>query len=301
MASSMDLAYSSTTFEMQQDHQFTEKAMFYENWYPAQAVHPFQASDHVAPSSWPSHWSSYPSQHMHSSSYDRDDLSPSPSPQGASFNCNRSNNVSKPSLLSWPIECFVTNNPMHANNDSELVQSTFAPIPPHTPELLYTSSSTDESANVFDIQFGQSLQGSSYLGDNRFSSDSPPSSCSPSPLPKRRSMPISTEAIKHLQQDTRTPSPSLESNSPSPADYRRRFPCLLPGCERRFTSRYTLKVHMEAHKPKPEGFLPLHSGLLRAILSAARSPSSRSRKARKNMRVPLRRVWSLLLDQKDVG
>ncbi|KAJ3863916.1 hypothetical protein EV359DRAFT_42114 [Lentinula novae-zelandiae] len=50
----------------------------------------------------------------------------------------------------------------------------------------------------------------------------------------------------------RTPSPPSDSGSSSHSDHRRRFPCLLAGCSRRFTSQYTLKVHMEAHKPKPK-------------------------------------------------
>jgi hypothetical protein len=41
---------------------------------------------------------------------------------------------------------------------------------------------------------------------------------------------------------------------------RRRFACLVPGCARRFTSQYTLKVHMEAHKPKPRTSFPCTLG-----------------------------------------
>jgi hypothetical protein len=41
---------------------------------------------------------------------------------------------------------------------------------------------------------------------------------------------------------------------------RRRFACLMPGCARRFTSQYTLKVHMEAHKPKPRTIFPCTLG-----------------------------------------
>jgi len=64
----------------------------------------------------------------------------------------------------------------------------------------------------------------------------------------------------------RTPSPASSSSSTPgsryiPAsDHRRRFPCLLPGCDRRFTSQYTLKVHMEAHKPKPKVTFPCTHG-----------------------------------------
>ena len=56
----------------------------------------------------------------------------------------------------------------------------------------------------------------------------------------------------------RTPSPPSETGSHS--DHRRKFPCLLAGCERRFTSQYTLKVHMEAHKPKPKVSFPCTHG-----------------------------------------
>lgn len=41
---------------------------------------------------------------------------------------------------------------------------------------------------------------------------------------------------------------------------RRRFPCMVIGCERKFTSQYTLKVHMEAHKPKPRVSFPCTEG-----------------------------------------
>jgi hypothetical protein len=43
-------------------------------------------------------------------------------------------------------------------------------------------------------------------------------------------------------------------------DQRRRFSCLTPGCTRRFTSQYTLKVHMDAHKPKPRTSFPCTLG-----------------------------------------
>ncbi|KAF9554240.1 hypothetical protein CPC08DRAFT_713079 [Agrocybe pediades] len=60
-------------------------------------------------------------------------------------------------------------------------------------------------------------------------------------------------------------SSSSRSGSPSkpevdPQQQRRRFPCVIIGCERRFTSQYTLKVHMEAHKPKPRSSFPCTLG-----------------------------------------
>jgi hypothetical protein len=41
---------------------------------------------------------------------------------------------------------------------------------------------------------------------------------------------------------------------------KRRFPCEMPGCVRRFTSQYTLKVHMQAHRPKPKVSFPCTEG-----------------------------------------
>jgi uncharacterized Zn-finger protein len=68
-----------------------------------------------------------------------------------------------------------------------------------------------------------------------------------------------------LDPETRpSPSKSRESsparNEVDPQQQRRRFPCLILGCERRFTSQYTLKVHMEAHKPKPRTSFPCTLG-----------------------------------------
>ncbi|KAJ7588516.1 hypothetical protein C8J56DRAFT_785411 [Mycena floridula] len=62
---------------------------------------------------------------------------------------------------------------------------------------------------------------------------------------------------KSLRTKSRDPSPTSEA---AQQNARRRFPCLLPGCERRFTSQYTLKVHMEAHKPKPRVSFPCTLG-----------------------------------------
>lgn len=41
---------------------------------------------------------------------------------------------------------------------------------------------------------------------------------------------------------------------------RRRFPCPIPDCNRRFTSQYTLKVHVKAHRPKPRPCFPCTLG-----------------------------------------
>ena len=57
-------------------------------------------------------------------------------------------------------------------------------------------------------------------------------------------------------------SPQSHLVSPTEKDYdhRRRFRCLHPQCTRRFTSQYTLKVHMDAHRAKPRVPLPCTLG-----------------------------------------
>lgn len=53
---------------------------------------------------------------------------------------------------------------------------------------------------------------------------------------------------------------SSNSDSGRDTDHHRRFRCVKPGCGRRFTSQYTLKVHTEAHKAKPRVSLPCTLG-----------------------------------------
>jgi hypothetical protein len=78
--------------------------------------------------------------------------------------------------------------------------------------------------------------------NSSFWSSSPPSS--------------STSSLDLEKQREPSPDPSDHDNGAS----RRRFACLLPGCTRRFTSQYTLKVHMDAHKPKPRSSFPCTLG-----------------------------------------
>jgi len=84
-------------------------------------------------------------------------------------------------------------------------------------------------------------------------SHSPKSSLSHSPSPSCSSL-----DVEHIKVSaSREPSPRLDVD---PQQQRRRFPCLIIGCDRRFTSQYTLKVHMEAHKPKPRVSFPCTLG-----------------------------------------
>ncbi|SJL08291.1 uncharacterized protein ARMOST_11654 [Armillaria ostoyae] len=143
-------------------------------------------------------------------------------------------NTAQTQPSSWP--------PMSAvspffSPDSSGAWSSFASLSSEmTPDLLFSSpSALDDCPNVFDIQFGRSL----HQQKQREPEPQPPPR-----FPEQFSSP-----------QLRTP-PSINKSSPNPssqdnASSRRRHPCLIPGCQRRFTSQYTLKVHMQAHKPKP--------------------------------------------------
>ena len=119
-----------------------------------------------------------------------------------------------------------------------------------------------EFTNPFEFDFTTSLphqfpSTSTSTSTSTFPSDhrttSPPGSFSKSPSP--------TPSCSSLDPTDIKSSPSRGS-SPlrTESDHRRRFPCLIIGCERRFTSQYTLKVHMEAHKPKPRSSFPCTLG-----------------------------------------
>jgi len=82
---------------------------------------------------------------------------------------------------------------------------------------------------------------------------SPESSVTHYPSPSRPGLDVVDKKKRSKLRDD-SPSRSAENNA------RRRFPCLIIGCERRFTSQYTLKVHMEAHKPKARVSFPCTLG-----------------------------------------
>lgn len=90
-------------------------------------------------------------------------------------------------------------------------------------------------------------------------SRSAPPSCSSSPR-------VPGTLVGYLEVPTATTDGSM-SREQSPAqsendssDTRRKYPCLIEGCARRFTSQYTLRVHVEAHKPKPKQSFPCQLG-----------------------------------------
>jgi hypothetical protein len=131
--------------------------------------------------------------------------------------------------------------------------------PSHQDQSLASPSSPlqlNEYFNIFDFDFSTSVP-------NEFFPSSEPPSRQPSPLPSsspRKSShvtmsrsPRNREVFDLVSQ--RSPSPSTNDSG-----QKRRFPCLILGCARRFTSQYTLKVHMQAHKPKPRVSFPCTQG-----------------------------------------
>lgn len=137
---------------------------------------------------------------------------------------------------------------------------------------LSTNYSQD-SMNIFDVTFGQSLdsgsQYDSYYGNSPLhlggsSSSSSSYSMSP-PLPHEmpllmQPLPSAPISMPVAASSSTTTTASSRASKADANSHRRRFPCLTPGCVRRFTSQYTLKVHMEAHKPKPRVTFPCTMG-----------------------------------------
>jgi len=90
------------------------------------------------------------------------------------------------------------------------------------------------------------------------------SSSAPSPRDSSPSLPAVIEFTENpYSRDSSPTNPNNTYYDPSltpEQNQRRRFSCTIPGCVRRFTSQYTLKVHLEAHRPKPRVSLPCTMG-----------------------------------------
>lgn len=176
--------------------------------------------------------------------------------------------INKP--LSWPMDYFSPAGgevmsdpflPLTPDRKSKHISSIYPQI--HAFLVLYTTSSigsVEETINVFDMDFGAAIDSTNSFPELEHSShesrhihfqvsESASSSRLYSSMPVRR---------PSRRSPVRTLSPHSETGFYS--DHRRKFLCLLPGCERRFTSQYTLKVHMEAHKPKPKVSYPCTHG-----------------------------------------
>ncbi|KAF9445792.1 hypothetical protein P691DRAFT_795293 [Macrolepiota fuliginosa MF-IS2] len=132
--------------------------------------------------------------------------------------------------------------------------------------VLSPPPSLAEFANIFDFDFNTSLpndipstSSSQWLqvpGQHLHPSHQQhflPLSC---PSPAQSS--TSAEGSESRPARSRESSPNQSDNDQN--NPRRRYPCLILGCTRRFTSQYTLKVHMEAHKPKPRVSFPCTLG-----------------------------------------
>ncbi|KAK0189719.1 hypothetical protein F5146DRAFT_1122206 [Armillaria mellea] len=128
--------------------------------------------------------------------------------------------------------------------DSSGAWSSFASLSTEmTPDLLFSSpSALDDCPNVFDIQFGRSLHQQQKQRE--------PEPQPPPRFPEEFSS-GQLRAPPSINNSNIIVKSSLNPSSQDNASSRRRHPCLIPGCQRRFTSQYTLKVHMQAHKPKP--------------------------------------------------
>lgn len=103
---------------------------------------------------------------------------------------------------------------------------------------------SDYSQNIFDANFAESFTLHSSPRSSRYSpSLSSASASSSSPSPQR--LDLSPESFTMDLAPTLPPTASKPTSSAA----RRRFPCSF--CTKKMTSQYTLRVHLEAHKPKP--------------------------------------------------
>jgi hypothetical protein len=149
-------------------------------------------------------------------------------------------NVSPSGGSMYSSPSYMSDSRSHMHTLSPLISITSSDSPRSDSAVL---SPRNEFSNVFDFDYG----GSSLSTQSSWS----PLSTSPSP---------SRSSIEPAESNpSRSREPSPVHNETEKQD-RRRFPCLILGCSRRFTSQYTLKVHMEAHKPKPRVSFPCTEG-----------------------------------------
>jgi hypothetical protein len=87
-----------------------------------------------------------------------------------------------------------------------------------------------------------------------------PQSTKLAPFSSSRPSPLAS-STNSLEAPSEAVSPTVTlSHDRHSGDQRHRFRCLKSECNRRFTSQYTLKVHMDAHKAKPRVVLPCTLG-----------------------------------------
>ncbi|KAF9039369.1 hypothetical protein BJ165DRAFT_1497768 [Panaeolus papilionaceus] len=138
-----------------------------------------------------------------------------------------------------------------------------SPRSEHSGLSLSPQPNASEFATAFNFDFTTSLphefpstSSSPFSSPSLHTTHSPKSSKSHSPSLSCSSLDVD---VKLPISKSRDSSPG-QSEKEAQQQQRRRFPCLILGCERRFTSQYTLKVHMEAHKPKPRSSFPCTLG-----------------------------------------
>ncbi|KDR66166.1 hypothetical protein GALMADRAFT_259627 [Galerina marginata CBS 339.88] len=172
-------------------------------------------------------------------------------------------------LFSWPYEATAGYDSSFSTlPEPSTFSNTFSPsfsvvsCSPRSESLsLSPQPNLHEYSNAFNFNFTTSMphQFPSSSSSSSWSQalpmgHSPRSSISHSPTASCSSL-DTNEAKPTVSRD-----PSPVRAEVDPQQQRRRFPCVIIGCERRFTSQYTLKVHMEAHKPKPRSSFPCTLG-----------------------------------------
>jgi hypothetical protein len=131
-------------------------------------------------------------------------------------------------------------------------------------EAWQQSSSVQGSPSNSILPFSDDLlfsQTELYPNNPEVVSHSPASS---SASPAMRFCNFVPEMLAHNSSDTDEDHDSEYSqtqNSPGrQGAKRRRYPCNFAGCARRFTSRYTLRIHQEAHRPKEKALFRCSAG-----------------------------------------
>ncbi|KZP15002.1 hypothetical protein FIBSPDRAFT_796262 [Athelia psychrophila] len=143
------------------------------------------------------------------------------------------------------------------------------PMPPNPREDILDAMMYGQPLGTPEGYFTPSPSGSHCA--STYSSPSPPpprtgySSSSTSPRSSFHSNGTSSHVPSHAPLHTHAPSSRAHARRPmaatvsltaEPRDPQRPFPCLHPGCNRFFTSKYTLKVHAQSHIPKQKVRLP---------------------------------------------
>jgi len=177
-----------------------------------------------------------------------------------------------PSL--WSSECpqamrLVSSSPLFDSDVPSTRSSSSSPAP--TPAYRFRDHATESLDNLFCFDFQGSTLAAPYPSASASEHCLDPLSVLPpadspyefattlssggSPPPP----PISGISSTHRRTQSLDSSPST-SDCGQQYHQKRRFPCEMPGCVRRFTSQYTLKVHMQAHRPKPKVSFPCTEG-----------------------------------------